>query len=335
MGEEFEKITKHVVKYWWDKGYFTIPLPKKGRKEFKLDLPAFKKFDILVMKWKEQDNVEIKAVESKLEPEEAIPQALIYQLCTPEVYIASNTLIDDIDEDLKKLLKVCGIGYISVSDKEVCIKPKPKRRRGRSQLVPMYRDELLSRARAILGFYDFMEKGFGMEREDILEKIDYGVRTKWISDKKANSGIQWSLICDEDPVEFGINLECADVFRKCFSEKTEDEIKDLLNNIRKRLPPNFLIKFMRRCEKGKKPGRGGEYKKFSKLEWKKRKIGKLSKKDIELIPQIIKEEKEGYVWFGVYGEVCKRREFLSRDDFLGKLKDIKEKHLEQFYKRLK
>jgi hypothetical protein len=151
---EFGLITRHVVNYFREQGYFTIPLPGKGMKEFRLDLPAFKRFDIVAMKWKEKDDVEIKAVESKLEPKEAILQALIYQLSTPEVYIASNK---DIDEELEELLKVCGIGYISVSaSNNVCIKLEPKRELVRSRLFPRYHNELLLRSRAILGFYDFM-----------------------------------------------------------------------------------------------------------------------------------------------------------------------------------
>ena len=59
MMNEFERITKPVVKYLWNEGYFTVPLPRDERKEFKLDMPAFERFDIVAIRWNERKGLKL------------------------------------------------------------------------------------------------------------------------------------------------------------------------------------------------------------------------------------------------------------------------------------
>jgi len=68
----------------------------REKKEFKLDMPAFKRFDIVAMKWDDEE-LKVKAVESKIHAKDAIPQARTYQLCIPEVYVVAK----EIDENLE------------------------------------------------------------------------------------------------------------------------------------------------------------------------------------------------------------------------------------------
>ncbi|RLI78863.1 hypothetical protein DRP07_10630, partial [Archaeoglobales archaeon] len=85
MPDEFSEITKPLIEMLWEEGYFTVPLPERGKKEFKLDMPAFERFDIVAMKW-EDEELDVKAVECKFQVRDGIPQAITYQLCIPDVY---------------------------------------------------------------------------------------------------------------------------------------------------------------------------------------------------------------------------------------------------------
>lgn len=60
--KEFDTITQYVAKYYWDRGYFTVPLPRKTIKEFKIDMPAFERFNLIVVKW-QNNEVDVKAIE--------------------------------------------------------------------------------------------------------------------------------------------------------------------------------------------------------------------------------------------------------------------------------
>jgi len=331
MGEEFKEITMPVVNHLWREGYFTIPLPGgEKRKEFKLDIPAFKRFDILAMKWRGRE-LDVKAVESKMRGKEAIGQARIYQLYIPEVYIASN---EEIDSTLIKKLNEYGIGYIKISSEtpEILVESRKSAFFNRKA----YETEVVPKSVLILSFYDFLVNCLGKERDEILKKIDYGVKENylWISDRKSTEGIQWSATYNGASIRFGINLESVTAIENAFINKTEEEIRGVFEKI-KRLPGNFYISFEDRCPGGGRFKKGMEHRPFKELDNEKEKmVGELSNKHINFM---IQKSKYKYLEFGIWVEICKKEEIPSwtGEEFWRKMEYYKKKYLDEIYNDLK
>lgn len=328
---EFQKITEPLIKKLWKEGYFTIPMPGKERKEFKLDMPAFKRFDIFAAKW-ENDQLKVLAVESKIRAAEGIPQARTYQLCIPEVYVASINEENN-RELIEKFIKY-GIGYIAVikGSPQVLVEP----RRSPFFNRKFYESEVVPRAITILGFYDFMSKCLGKDRDEILRDTDLGVEVNylWISDRKSSEGIQWSMVYDGDTIRFGINLESVKAIENAFSKKSESHIKSLFNEI-KQLPKNFRIKFERRCPEGEKFRRGMQHVPYTELGKSEKRVTELSDKDISFMAKKAKNDK--YIEFGIWVDICKKEEIPSwnRNELWRKMEYYKTKYLDNFYNSLK
>jgi hypothetical protein len=331
---EFKCVTKPLIEYLWNKDYFVVPLPReKERKEFELDIPAFKKFDIVAMKWSEI-GVEVKAIESKMKVYEAIPQARVYQLCMPNVYIASTE--KNIDEKLLKSLNDYGIGYIVVSKSGKSI-TQIEARTSQFFNKSYYESEVLLRVIAILGFYDFMNKNLHMERREILGSIDLGFRVEyvWISDRSAEEGIQWSSGGSGEGISFGINLESVNAIKNAFFGKKEEDIINLFNNKIKNLPKNFRVIFERRCEEGERYMPGKKHVPFNELGWKEKKVSELNDKDIKFMIKEVRRNE--YIHFGIYVDICRKEEIrsLDRNSILGKIKRFKEEYFDSLYNELK
>ena len=331
MPDEFSEITKPLIKEMWEEGYFTIPLPGKGKKEFRLDMPAFERFDVIAMKW-DGEELKVNGIECKIRAKDAIPQARTYQLCIPDVYIASR---EKISKELAEKLNQYGIGYIEVS--KDTIKTVLESRRSFLFNKRFYENEVLPRLTTILIFYDYMEKCLGIDREKILEKIDLGIQREylWISNIRASDNVQWSMTYNGSTktMRFGINLESVKVIRKTFHNKSREEVLTFFKKLKKQLPGNFIIKFENRCpgypERRMFPGIS--HQPFNELGVSQKRVLELSENDINFMAEKIRSYE--YIEFGIWIEICKEREIQSwtRKDLLRKIKYYKEKYLQEIY----
>jgi hypothetical protein len=148
---EFQEITVPALRKLNKDDFVTMPLPGGRKAEIKVNMHAFERFDIVGFRWKDK-KMDTFAVESKIVPEEAIPQALIYQTYIPEVYIASN---QSLSQGARELLKWYGIGFMRLDGDELTteIESKP------SPLfnVDLHQREIVPKGVAILGFMEFMK----------------------------------------------------------------------------------------------------------------------------------------------------------------------------------
>jgi len=322
MPDEFLEVTKPLVKMLWGEGYFTVPLPERGKKEFKLDMPAFERFDIVAMKW-EGEELDVKGIECKIRAGDGIPQARTYQLCMPDVYIASK---EEIDEKLAEKLNQYGIGYVQVSESSIKIALEPRRSPFFNRRF--YEGEMLPRLITILSFHDFMIECLGMDREEILRKADLGVQKEhlWISNVKASDDVQWSSVWLDGTIRFGVNIEGAEVVRRTFHKRSEKEVKSFFDKLKK-LPENFIVRFEDRCpgcpEEKLKPGM--QHGPFKELKWHEKWIKELSEDDLNFMAEKI--QKYEYIEFGVWAEICRKEEIHSwtRKELLIRMKRHKER----------
>ena len=334
---EFEMITEPLIESFWNDGYFTIPLPGAGMKEFKLDMPAFERFDLVAMRWdksRELDDIDVRVVECKLRPSEAISQARTYQLCAPDVYIASNKALDN---RLMSRLDRYGIGYIMVS--EGIVRTVLESRRSSLFNINFYRSEMLPRVVTLLLFNDFITGILGVSRDEV-KNVDYGFKKNylWISNISASKGVQWSMVYDADKglMRFGLNLESVNVVKNVFHGKSRREVKSFFKWIKELLPGNFLIKFENRCPRcpqGKlMPGMKHEA--FKELGWSMKPLAMLTKEELNFIADKIRVY--DYVELGLWAIIFKQEELLSwtKTSLLDKAREYKEKYFDKIFEKL-
>ncbi|MCD6458125.1 MAG: hypothetical protein J7K82_04670, partial [Thermoproteales archaeon] len=313
------------------------PLPGVGLKEFRLDMPAFERFDVVAARWDGEglDDVDVKVVECKLEPGAAIPQARTYQLCVPSVYIASNR---ELDGQLAKKLDRYGIGYIEVSKGSARVVLEARR----SSLfsVNFYRSEVLPRVVTLLLFYDFVTKLLGMPRSEVPRKADYSLKRDylWISHVKASEDVQWSMVYDAGRgiMRLGLNVESTNVVRKCFHGRSLEEVRQFFEWLRDFLPRNFILTFENRCPECPrvkfKPGM--QHGPFKELGWRSKPLLDLSNGELDFIAEKILSYE--YVEFGVWAIILTLSELPSwtRSALLKQVKHYKERYLDEVYRKL-
>jgi len=272
------------------------------------------------------------AVESKKSAAEGIPQARVYQLCMPNVYVAS--LESKIENDLAEKFQRYGIGYVSVSEGEPKVLIE-------SRVSPFfnrrfYESEVVPRVVMVLGFCDFMTRCLDIKRDDIQSKIDLGVKLDylWVSDRKSSEGIQWSSIYTRERFRFGLNLESVKAITTAFARKSEKDILDVFNKIRE-LPRNFYVKFERRCPEGSRFIRGAQHHKFRELGWNEKIAPELEDKDVKFMLKKAKED--NLIEFGIWAEICRKEEItvLKREDLWRKMEYHKKEYLDTLYEILK
>jgi len=338
VSEEFEKVTKPLINFFWNEGYFTIPLPGAGLKEFRLDMPAFERFDIVIARWDGEgvDDIDVGVVECKLKPDEGVPQARTYQLCVPKVYVASNRKADN---KLAEKLNRYGLGYIEVSNGSPRIVLEPRR----SMLfnANFYRSEVLPRVVTLLLFHDFMIEFLGMSRDKILEKVDYSLQKDylWISHVRATESVQWTAAyeyeAEKGVMRFGLNIESTNAVKTCFHGRSLEEARRLLYWLREFLPGNFILRFDNRCPEYPKvkfkPGM--RHKPFKDLGWSSRQLLEVSDEDLDFIAEKVRIYP--YVEFGLWIKIFTAEELFSwtRRDLLKRMKYYKEKYLDEVVRR--
>ncbi|MEM2251246.1 MAG: hypothetical protein QW704_03000 [Candidatus Hadarchaeales archaeon] len=334
MRDEFTEITRPLVDALWKQGYFTIPLPRGKRKEFKLDLPAFERFDVVAFRW-EDEEPEIIAVESKKDPEKGVPQARTYQLCIPKVYVASRNKPKDYQEFFKH-----GVGLILVQDSQPRIEIE-----ARTSFLfnrEFYRRSVLPMIKTIQAFYEFMYEILLLKyppkerREKILNQIDFGVRIDylWVSDRKSTAGIQWSVVCGEEMIRFGVNLESVKATTDAFGNKNKDEVEEIFDYIRKDLPKDFILHFEQRGKPEKRFYPGQPHEPFPELGKNRFTLSELTGENFEFMIREVMRNR--LLEFGVWGILARGEEIfsISKNELYQKMKEIKRKYLEQLYERL-
>ncbi|MEM4973318.1 MAG: hypothetical protein QXR87_06395, partial [Candidatus Hadarchaeales archaeon] len=289
---------------------------------------AFERFDVVAFRWGEkEEEPETLAAESKRDPEKGIPQARTYQLCIPKVYVASTNKPEDYREFIDH-----GVGLILIQNS----RPKTEIEARVSHLFnkDFYRRSVLPRIKTIQAFYEFMHELLQEyppeeRRKKILNQIDLGVRLDylWISDRKSNAGIQWSVVCDEEMIRFGINLESVKAATDAFGGKKKEEIEEIFNYI-KNLPKDFMIEFK---DRGKPPFPGKPYKRFSELEKSRFELKDFGPEEEKFIKAKVMEYK--YFYLGVWGVPARGEEIISisKNDLYRRMMEVKENYLKQLY----
>lgn len=342
MNEEFALVSRPIIRSFWDQGYFTMPMPGDVQTEFKLDLPAFERLDIIAMKWNDED-LDVIAVESKMRKGsaeqkakalEAVPQARTYQLCIPEVYIASNERLEDFKaKDLRDFERY-GIGLISVDSGSVKCLVSPRKSRLFNRIF--FETEVVPRVKVALGFCDFLTEVQGWDRERILREMTYGITREpdqlWLSDREASSGIQWSTVLDERSLRFGVNIENSTILANAIKGKPDDEIRSILKEIRT-FPSNARLCFHRRCPLDKSFVRGSRHTAYPGFDEGKPAY-EITDSEIEFIIKTLREDTlpEFAIWF----DICQYDELLlwQRREIWSKMREFKATYLDGLYKRL-
>lgn len=163
--------------------------------------------DVVGFKWTDEGDIEAVAVEAKRgeardTPLSVIPQALLYQVQFPSVYVACGTREVNILEFIKKPIRWLGLGYVYASPQHARIvwEPDP----GRNQAYEEVRYLSGIRPAAVVALCPLLD-----ER---LRSLNWD-RGKM---KDASTFCRWTTERDKFQIRFGVDHKAA--YLGCYSE---------------------------------------------------------------------------------------------------------------------